>query len=412
MALSPSHSGVSSSSDDEAPPAAPASFSVIQGVSIRHHVPVILDMDEGNYGQWRLFFDSMLGKFGLRSHARNTTPTVDRDGEWRMVDSCVINWILATVSSAIFDMVRHDRNDAFLLWHTIEGLFRNNELQRTVLLETELRSLQQGDMSINDYCTKLKRLADKLRDIGHPISEPSQVLNLLCSLNPRYRYVKPVITSKYPPHTFQSARSFLVLEELGAQHDANAEAGQALAATHGDSSNTAPTGAKGGSSSSSSSRSNTGGGNTRSNNRSDRRRGRGRGNNSGSGDGQRSNTSSGNNTQTALWAAGYNPWQAMVQAWPMPFRAPGAGVLGPRPPFQPQQAMTAAHQPTSSSGGAFDTSGLYAALQSAGVQHQPPSATDWYFDTGALSHMSSSPGNFHPSSLHSSSSCITVGNGA
>jgi len=96
----------------------------------------------------------------------------------------------------------------------------------------------------------------------------------------------------------------------------------------------------------------------------------------------------------------------------MPFRVPGAGVLGPRPPFQPQQAMTVAHQSAPSPGNSFDTSGLYAALQSAGVPQQPPSATDWYFDTGASSHMSSSSGNFHPSSIHPSSSSITVGNGA
>jgi hypothetical protein len=50
------------------------------------------------------------------------------------------------------------------------------------------------------------------------------VLNLLCGLNPRYRYVKPVITSKSPSHTFQSARSFLLLEELSVQHAAAAEA--------------------------------------------------------------------------------------------------------------------------------------------------------------------------------------------
>jgi len=35
-----------------------------------------------------------------------------------------------------------------------------------VYLETELRSLQQGDMSMTEYCTKLKRIADQLRDIG------------------------------------------------------------------------------------------------------------------------------------------------------------------------------------------------------------------------------------------------------
>ncbi|XP_066344315.1 uncharacterized protein [Miscanthus floridulus] len=109
-------------------------------------------------------------------------------------------------------------------------------------------------MSTNDYCTMLKRIVDQLHDIDHPVSEPSQVLNLLRVLNPRYRYVKPVITSKYLPHSFQSARSFLILEELSAQHNANAEAGQALAMTHSDnpsgSSNSTSTGHKDGSSSS------------------------------------------------------------------------------------------------------------------------------------------------------------------
>jgi len=67
-------------------------------------------MDNGNYGQWRLFFESTPGKFGLKGHVRTTIPPADRDGEWRMVDSCIVNWILATVSTGIFDMVRRDRH--------------------------------------------------------------------------------------------------------------------------------------------------------------------------------------------------------------------------------------------------------------------------------------------------------------
>jgi hypothetical protein len=59
------------------------------------------------------------------------------------------------------------------LWHAVEDLFQDNELQRAVYLETELRSVMQGDMSMTAYCTKLKRLTDQLSDIGHPISEPS-----------------------------------------------------------------------------------------------------------------------------------------------------------------------------------------------------------------------------------------------
>ncbi|XP_066310118.1 uncharacterized protein [Miscanthus floridulus] len=199
--MAPSSHHSNSSSDDNLF-VAPAAASAIQGISIRHHVPVILDMDEGNYDQWRHFFDSTLGKFGLEGHVRSPTPSQDHDGEWRRVDSCVVNWILATVSKGVFDIVRRDRHNALSLWHAVEGLFQDNELQCAVYLETELHTLQQGDMSMNDYCTKLKRIAYQLRDISHPVSEPSQVLNLLRGLNPRYRYVKPVITSKYPLPSF------------------------------------------------------------------------------------------------------------------------------------------------------------------------------------------------------------------
>jgi hypothetical protein len=234
--MAPSDHGSDSSSSSEVDePIVRATSSQIQGLSIRHHVPVVLDLDEGNYGQWCQFFESALGKFGLEDHVTTLAPDDVRNREWRRVDSCITNWILQTVSKGVYDIVRRDTvPDAFSLWRAVEGLFRDNELQRAVLLETELRSFQQGDLSINDYCTKLKRIADNLRDIGHPVSEPSQVLNLLRGLNPRYRYVKPVITSKFPPHNFQSARSFLILEELSFQHDATVEAGQALTASHGD----------------------------------------------------------------------------------------------------------------------------------------------------------------------------------
>jgi hypothetical protein len=284
-------------------------------------------MDEGNYGQWHLFFDSTLSKFRLEGHVRSPTLSDERDRKWRMVDSCIVNWILATVSKGVFDVIRRDHHDAFSLWHAVEGLFQDNELQRTVYLEAEPRSLQQGDMSTNDYCTKLKCIADRLHDIGHPVSEPSQVLNLLRGLNPQYCYVKSVITSKYSPHNFMSVRSFLILEELSFQHDANAEAGQALTATHGDhsggSSSLASTGAKDGSSASNAPSPNNRSGNRGGNYRSDRA--------TRPGQQRRSFTLQRQCLQQSVRTVGREP-QPMARhgaGWPMPFRAPGAGVLGP-----------------------------------------------------------------------------------
>ena len=57
------------------------------------------------------------------------------------------------------------------------------------------------------------------------------MLNLLHGLNKKFRHVKLVLTSK--THTFMSARSYLLLEELQLHQDDKAEAGQAFLAGHG-----------------------------------------------------------------------------------------------------------------------------------------------------------------------------------
>lgn len=193
-------------------------------------------------------------------------------------------------------------------------------------LEAELRTLQQGDMSINDYCTKLKTLADGMRDIGFPVSESSQVLNLLRDLNPKYRHLKPTIKAKFPPHTFASARSYLLLEELCEKHDAKEEAGQALYAS--DSGSRGGDGAGGnrykprqkkrgfGSNSGSGS---SNGGNSGGNNGSRGRIADGGAGSAGTG------TGGGQHQPNLPWAAGYNPWTGLVQAWPINFHAPGSG---------------------------------------------------------------------------------------
>ncbi|XP_066320642.1 uncharacterized protein [Miscanthus floridulus] len=86
---------------------------------------------------------------------------------------------IKTVSKSIFDIIHKPNLTTFTLWYDVEGLFLENKLHHVIYLEAELRSLNQIDMTISEYYTKLKRLADQLRAIGHLVSEPSQVLNLL-----------------------------------------------------------------------------------------------------------------------------------------------------------------------------------------------------------------------------------------
>ncbi|RLM65429.1 uncharacterized protein C2845_PM16G15570 [Panicum miliaceum] len=141
-----------------------------------------------------------------------------------------------------------------------------------------------------------------------------------------------------------SARSYLLLEELRDKHDSAAEAGQAYNAGHKSSPSTGNTENSGGSGSYRNKPRNKkhGSGSTSGGGGSGSRGGNGNAGQTGGGQQQQGPPSG------QPWAAGYNPWTGLVQAWPMPFRAPGAGVLGPRLPFQPQQDMMAQHLPNNS----------------------------------------------------------------
>ena len=85
-------------------------------------------------------------------------------------------------------------------------------------------------MDTTTYTGRLKRLPDALRDVGQPVRETSQVLNMLRGLSPKYRHTVPVITAKNPPHTFLSVRSYLLLEEQYDKEHAKSVAHHALLA--------------------------------------------------------------------------------------------------------------------------------------------------------------------------------------
>ncbi|XP_066373915.1 uncharacterized protein [Miscanthus floridulus] len=213
-------------------------------------------------------------------------------------------------------------------------------------------------MDISQYTGRLKQLADALRDVDQPVHETSQVLNMLRGLSSKYRHAIPVITSKQRPHTFLSAHSYLLLEEQYDKEHAKAAAHHALLTTGG-----------------------------------------ARPPASSSGDGGSGSSSSANPPvpkSTAVGhAVGLNPWTGMVQAWQMPFRVPGAGVLGPRPGASPHQAylagppLPAAYTPSPSTPDVWNHQALLTALATANVPPSGPQTAEWYLDTGASSHMAS-----------------------
>ena len=62
--------------------------------------------------------------------------------------------------------------------------------------------MAQGDLSIDEYCQKMKATADALRDVGHAVLDSQLVLNLLRGLNPRFSSTADNIADSDPLPNF------------------------------------------------------------------------------------------------------------------------------------------------------------------------------------------------------------------
>ncbi|XP_073355215.1 uncharacterized protein [Aegilops tauschii subsp. strangulata] len=305
--------------------AQPAPPSILQTVDIRRLVPVVLDLAADNYTQWRRHFDTALGMFGLHDHVDADALHRPDDPEWVMADHAVVHWLSSTISPDLLDAVMQPKDTVVAVWAAVDAIFRANQLSRAVYIDAEYHALVQGDLTVMQYCTKLKVFTNQLRDLGQPVSEPRHVFHLLHGLNRQYHAAIPHITSRDPLPSFMETRSFLLLEELRADQAARHQNVHALVAARPAArappaliADPAPPPLAVGVVMGANVAVGTGG------------------------------ASSSARPQPPRPPPGYpapapgaNSWTGLVQAWPVAWRAPGAGVFGPRPGTPHQQSMMA-----------------------------------------------------------------------
>ena len=185
------------------------------GISqIKAYIPITLDMSKLNYDKWRELFETHCVSFGVVQHLDgSSTPTPKTEKEWKERDGLVKMWIYGTISDSIIDTILKKNATARDLWLSIESLFRDNKEARALQLENELRTMVIGDLSIHDYCQKMKTTADLLANIDAPVSERALVSHLLNGLSDKFDSIINVVQHKVPFPTLLEARSMLQMEE-------------------------------------------------------------------------------------------------------------------------------------------------------------------------------------------------------
>ncbi|XP_010233327.1 uncharacterized protein LOC104583223 [Brachypodium distachyon] len=356
--------------------AIPVTAASLQHIRIKEHVLTALDLKRNNYGRWSTLFMKVIGRNGLEDHLVAGADHKLEDAEWMKVDLTIVSWLYTTISEEILDIILAPHDPAFVVWTKLSSLFLDNMMTQAVYMEEEFRSLQQGHLSVTDYCSRLKVLADGLRDVGIQVSDQSMLFNMLRGLNPSLGHAISVLTMQQPLPSFMRAHSYLLLEE---HRQEQAVRRQAAAAFFVDRFGApAPASPQGSPSSS---------------NKKNKKR-------------ETASTSPAaggsrfpNSPAAPSWPHGVNPWSGTFQAWQQTPRAPGAGVLGPRPPMAPTareayNANTSMMAPSFSSATpvapALDPN-FMVAMQQMSLQNN--GGGDWFLDTGASSHMTSSTGS-------------------
>jgi hypothetical protein len=198
--------------------------------SIKTFVPITLDLQDSNYAKWRELFLVALGRYGLSAHvlSDNTPSDTSATSDWGRDDFTVLSWIYGSISLELFGIIMKARSTAKQIWDAIANLFRDNKKSRALALDAEFRNTAQGDMTISDYCVKLKSLSDALDDVGQSVTDETLVLTLLRGLNEQYSHLRSFLPFQVPFPSFLQTRSALVLEEAQKKTDAKNSASTAL----------------------------------------------------------------------------------------------------------------------------------------------------------------------------------------
>lgn len=177
-------------------------------------IPLVLEQSSTFYSRWRSLFLNTVTKYALDGLVL-TDDDFSMDPHWHRMDRTVKSWLFGTVSHDLIDVVSIGVSPiSRSIWLGLEEQFIGNKETCVIILDAEFRTLVQEDLSITDYCTKMKRMADALGALGEPVLDRTLVLNVFRGLNDRYSHMAAMIKRTRPFPSFSDIRADLLIEEV------------------------------------------------------------------------------------------------------------------------------------------------------------------------------------------------------
>jgi hypothetical protein len=100
------------------------------------------------------------------------------------------------------------------VWFALEAQFLNNYKSCVLQFNARFHIFKQGDLSVSDYCRRMKGMVDDLCALGETITDHHLILNLLHGLNKRFNHMKIFIKWSQLFLSVHTVYSHLELEEI------------------------------------------------------------------------------------------------------------------------------------------------------------------------------------------------------
>ena len=126
--------------------------------------------------------------------------------------------MLSSISENTLNLVINC-GSSFDVWRTLERKFSVQSEARVLQLRYELNTLRKESMSVEDYCIKMKTIADKLASAGSPITEKDLMLTILNGLGAGYRDIATFITGS--KMDYDDAYAVLLTHETRLEQEQN-----------------------------------------------------------------------------------------------------------------------------------------------------------------------------------------------
>ncbi|KAK4262401.1 hypothetical protein QN277_027966 [Acacia crassicarpa] len=168
----------------------------------------VIKLDRANFLVWESIVLSLIEGNRLENHIDGTScaPPKNIPGdtgtrpnpayvEWFSVDRILVGWLRNTMTIEVGAQLLHCTT-AEDLWNGARSLTCASTKARVMVLKNDLHTTHKNSLTMSEYLSKMKSLADELALAGAPVAMDDLILHTLNSLDVEYNAIVAILTDK------------------------------------------------------------------------------------------------------------------------------------------------------------------------------------------------------------------------